>query len=171
MNTTAPEGYDQKLWDSIPSNRAMKHRGKHETYVFGQSSADGTACIGCSWETSRVLTGAAAVEAHDADKRLTHDHDAWVPIERGTEAGRCPCGNQPGFNPISLGAESVRAELQQAPEAHNLDTAKAGALQALSDSDINAAVRENADDAFWEQYDAVRRRAIASLICSHPSPT
>jgi hypothetical protein len=57
------------------------------------------------------------------------------------------------------------------PEAHNLDTAKAGALQALSDSDINAAVRENTDDAFWEQYDAVRRRAIASLIRSHPSPT
>ena len=171
MNTTAPDGYDQKLWNSIPSVRAMKHRSKHETYVFGQSSADGTARIGCSWKTNRVLTGAAAVGAHDATEGLTHDHDAWVPVERGPEADRCPCGNQPQHSPISLGAESVRAELQEAPEAHGLDAAEAAALQALNDDDINAAVQESAGDAFWEQYDAVRRRAIARLNHSAASPT
>jgi hypothetical protein len=91
VNTTAPDGYDQKLWDSIPSVRAKRHRGKHETYVFGQQSADGTACIGCSWQTHRVLTGPDAVAQHDRDMGLAHDHDTWVPLESGAQQGACPC--------------------------------------------------------------------------------
>lgn len=94
MNTTAPNGYDQKLWDSIPSVRAKKHPGKHDTYVFGQSSADGTACIGCSWQTHRVLTGPDAITQHDRDMGLTHDHETWVPLASGAEQGNCPCRSQ-----------------------------------------------------------------------------
>ncbi len=94
ISKIAPAGYDQKLWDSIPSVRAQKYRGKHETYVYGQSSADGTACIGCAWQIPGAVTGPTAIAQHDKDMRLLHDHDVWVPIERGPEAGLCPCGNQ-----------------------------------------------------------------------------
>ncbi|WP_314191964.1 hypothetical protein [uncultured Arthrobacter sp.] len=164
ISTIAPAGYDQKLWDSIPSVRAQKHRGKHQTYVYGQSSADGTACIGCAWQTSEILTGATAVARHDADQGLAHNHDVWVAIEHGQDAGRCPCGSQPRHDPVSLEAESVRAELQEAPGAHSLNAEQADRISALSDEEINAAVRASTDDAFWEQYDAVRGRAIARLI-------
>lgn len=94
ISTTAPAGYDQQLWDSIPSVRAQKYPGRHETYIFGQSSVDGTACIGCAWQTSAILTGGKAVSRHDRDMGLTHDHDAWVPLQRGPHAGTCPCGAQ-----------------------------------------------------------------------------
>lgn len=94
ISMVAPAGYDQRLWDSIPAFRTQKHRGMHEIYVCGQSSADGTACIGCAWQTHGAMTGAAAVEKHEKDMNLVHDHDVWVPNEHGPNAGRCPCGNQ-----------------------------------------------------------------------------
>lgn len=94
ISTTAPAGYDQALWDSIPSVRAQKNRGKHETYVFGQSSADGTACTGCSWQASRVLSRPISVAQHDRDMGLAHDHGSWVPLEHGPMRGTCPCQNE-----------------------------------------------------------------------------
>ena len=92
MSTTAPEGYDQKLWESIPSVQAQLHPGKHKTYVFGQSSVDGTACVGCHWQTSKVLFGPAAVTAHDgvtggSELSTKHDCSVWL-----WEKGACPCG-------------------------------------------------------------------------------
>lgn len=94
ISTTAPAGYDQMLWDSIPAVRAQKHPGKHQIYTFGQSSADGMACIGCRWQVAELLSGPDAVTRHDRDMGLPHDHSAWVPLEHGPHTGTCPCQNQ-----------------------------------------------------------------------------
>jgi len=66
-------------------------------------------------------------------------------------------------NPIILGAESVRAELDEAPDAHDLTKAQAERIAALSDEEIDRAVHAATDDVFWEIYDCVRRDAIAEL--------
>lgn len=65
---------------------------------------------------------------------------------------------------IQLNAESVRAELWEAPDAHDIDTAETlDRITSLSDDAINAAIEASANDHFWEQYDAVRRSAISRL--------
>lgn len=74
---------DRKLWESIPSVRHAKYPGLHDTYIFGQSSVDGTACIGCQWQTYQILSGADAVRVHDEDCGTVHDCSQWV---------SCPCG-------------------------------------------------------------------------------
>lgn len=84
---------DERLWNSIPSVRAERYPGKHDTYVYGQSSADGTACIGCSWQTSQILSGPAAVAEHDHAMKTEHQHQDWVPLEHGLFIGTCPCGH------------------------------------------------------------------------------
>lgn len=65
--------------------------------------------------------------------------------------------------PINLDAESVRADLAEAPAEHALSTHEAAAICALPDDRVNAALREVVNDNFWVQHDQVRRRAIASL--------
>ncbi len=67
--------------------------GKHQTYIYGQQSADGTACIGCNWETRNILPVSEAVMAHDSAKNWTHDHSVWI-----AKNGKCPCG-QPASSP------------------------------------------------------------------------
>lgn len=66
-------------------------------------------------------------------------------------------------NPIVLGADSVRAELAEASEAHGLTPAQTRRIQALPSAQIDEAIRAAADDDFWDAYDSVRRDAIASL--------
>ena len=73
-----------------PSDIRKANPGKHQTYVYGQQSADGTACVGCGWETHQVLSPADAVAEHDASWGWVHDHAEWVP-----EGSACPCGNFP----------------------------------------------------------------------------
>lgn len=68
--------------------------GKHETFIFGQQRADGTACVGCSWQTYEVLDTIHAVAEHDDAKGLVHDHAVWI-----TKNGICPCG-QPASSPV-----------------------------------------------------------------------
>ena len=75
---------DQRILS--PSEIAAANPGKHKTYIFGQSSADGTACVGCQWQTPTLLFGPAAVQAHDAEMGLQHDHSRWIPDQRV-----CPC--------------------------------------------------------------------------------
>lgn len=80
---------------STPSELRSAHPGKHHLYVFGQMSADGVACIGCSWQSwqpGHMRETIAAIRQHDTDMALEHDHDVWLPIERGPMAGTCPCG-------------------------------------------------------------------------------
>lgn len=64
---------------------------------------------------------------------------------------------------INIDADSVRSELEEAPEAHNLSLSEAEFIQRLSDEEINRAITDEADDHFWAQHDAIRRRAIATL--------
>lgn len=70
-------------------------------------------------------------------------------------------------NPITLGAASVRSELHEAPDSHDLTTAQAEHLEALSDDEIDDAVQSAADDYFWDAYYSVRRDAIARLARDH----
>lgn len=67
------------------------------------------------------------------------------------------------YQPIVLGAESVRAELAEAPDAHDLTPAQVERIMAFSDDRIDEAVRAVTDDWFWEAYDTVRREAITRL--------
>lgn len=67
------------------------------------------------------------------------------------------------ITPLTLGADSVRTEVADAPDAHDLTPAQAGRIAALGDDAINQAVRQATDDVFWEIYDDVRRSAIAEL--------
>lgn len=66
-------------------------------------------------------------------------------------------------SPIVLSAESVRAELAEAPDAHDLTPAQIERIAALLDADIDAAIHAVVDDFFWDAYDSVRRDAIARL--------
>lgn len=65
--------------------------------------------------------------------------------------------------PLKLDAESVRAEVAEASDAHDLTPAQARRIAALGDDPINQAVRAATDAVFWEIYDDVRRTAIAEL--------
>lgn len=67
---------------------------------------------------------------------------------------------------ISLDAESVRAELEEAPESHGFTAHSAELIAKADDEDILAAINIEVDDEFWSQYDDVRRRAITRLADS-----
>lgn len=66
-------------------------------------------------------------------------------------------------DPIVLGAESVRAEVHEAPESHGLSEAQASLIAAFADDEIDQEIRAAADDHFWTAYGSVRRDAIARL--------
>lgn len=122
ISTTAPEGYDQKLWESIPSVKAQLHPGKHDIYIYGQSSADGTACIGCKWQTHELLEEKLAVSMHDQDMGLDHDHSAWIQ----KSGGKCPCGRIKGApNPGSIALREFSSKLKN---DYALDFSSAEAL-------------------------------------------
>lgn len=109
ISTTAPKGYDQKLWESIPSVKAQLHPGKHDVYIYGQSSADGMACIGCGWQISNLLSRPDAIVLHDNSKGLKHDCSNWIP-NRDNE---CPCGKIKGAtNPGSMALREFQRKLQ-----------------------------------------------------------
>ncbi|MFD2024130.1 hypothetical protein [Promicromonospora aerolata] len=79
-----------------------------------------------------------------------------------------PTNLPPRRHGISLDADSVRAELDDAPaEAHDLTPQQAALIQHLGDDEINRAITQAVDDDFWAQYDAVRRCAIATLAQTH----
>src|SRR5699024_1898748 len=59
--------------------------------------------------------------------------------------------------------ESVREEVHEAPESHDLTPSQAERIQNLSDEDIVAAINAEVDDHFWAAYDDVRRRTISRL--------
>lgn len=65
-----------------------------------------------------------------------------------------------------LDPASIRAEIEEAPEDHDLDTDEAHAILALGDDAlteaINAAISSNGDQ-YWSTYDSTRRDAIAKL--------
>jgi hypothetical protein len=69
----------------------------------------------------------------------------------------------PEPQPIILGAESLRAEIHEAPDVHGLTPAQVARIEALGDEQIDAAIHSAVDDDFWAQYDDVRARAIARL--------
>lgn len=64
------------------------HPGKHQTYIYGQQRADGTACVGCGWETHDVYSTKDAVQVHDSHHGKPHDHSIWI-----HKNGKCPCGH------------------------------------------------------------------------------
>lgn len=66
-------------------------------------------------------------------------------------------------SPIILGAESLRAELHEAPEAHGLTHTQADRILALGDDELNGAIRSAVDDDFWAAFNSVRRDAISQL--------
>lgn len=70
-----------------PDQIRRANPGKHQTFIFGQQRADGTACVGCDWQTYEILDTKHAVAEHDDAKGLVHDHSQWIP-----EKGDCPCG-------------------------------------------------------------------------------
>lgn len=64
---------------------------------------------------------------------------------------------------ISLDALSVRSEIEEAAEHHDLDEVTAEKIAQLSDEEINAAINIAVDDEFWAAYDHARSVAIATL--------
>lgn len=66
-------------------------------------------------------------------------------------------------NPIVLGAESIRAELDESPETHDLNSAQVKRILALDNTDLMLAINAEVDDDFWAQFDDVRARAISQL--------
>lgn len=64
---------------------------------------------------------------------------------------------------VNLDAASVRDELCEAPDAHDLTEGEAARLAALSDLEIEAVLDAHVDDDFWLAFDDVRRRAITAL--------
>lgn len=66
-------------------------------------------------------------------------------------------------NPIILGAESIRAELDESPETHDLNSAQVKRILALDNTDLMLAINAEVDDDFWSQFDDVRARAITRL--------
>jgi hypothetical protein len=62
---------------------------------------------------------------------------------------------------INLDAESVRAEMLDAPYFTDEQVAK---IAAISDSEINNTILDVVDDHFWGAYDRVRSDAIDRLL-------
>lgn len=75
------------------------------------------------------------------------------------------------INGIVLDADSIRAELTESPQTHDLTPASAQTILEMSDDDLNAALQEAVDDTFWEIYDNTRSRAIASLATAQLNAT
>lgn len=67
---------------------------------------------------------------------------------------------------ISLDALSVRSEIEEAADQHDLDETTAEKISQLSDEEINAAINIAVDDEFWAAYDNVRSIAISTLAQS-----
>jgi hypothetical protein len=64
---------------------------------------------------------------------------------------------------LVLDSESIRAELTESPESHDLSPEQVAAISQLSDDELNVALHEEADDTFWAAYDELRRNAILQL--------
>lgn len=64
---------------------------------------------------------------------------------------------------ICLDAASLRAEIAEAPESHDLDPEQAAAICDMDDHIIGQAIDASLTDDFYDQYDSVRRDAIAGL--------
>lgn len=113
MNEPRPASRPTSPVNGTPAELAAMHPGKHQIYTYGQQQAEGVACIGCSWQsTSRRFSSVAAIGEHDTDMGLVHDHDLWIPIERGPVAGTCPCG-KPDLYEDSLLRSKLQAILRQ----------------------------------------------------------
>lgn len=69
----------------------------------------------------------------------------------------------PSGNPIVLGAESLRAEVHEAPHAHRLTEEQVAAIISLSDEEIDRVISAEVDDDFWAAYDEARSSAIMTL--------
>lgn len=69
----------------------------------------------------------------------------------------------PPLGGISLDADSIRCEVDEAPDAHDLSEAQAEYISDLDDQTLNQALVSAADDTFWSAYDELRRNAIAAL--------
>lgn len=112
---------------------------------------------------------AALMESYlEAIGMATASDKTTVEAAQTEEAVTDPTGLPPRRHGISLDADSIRAELDDAPaEAHDLTPQQVALIQRLNDDEINRAVTQAADDDFWELYDAVRRRAIATLAQIH----
>lgn len=67
---------------------------------------------------------------------------------------------------IRLDAASLRAEIAESPQTHDLTPVQVARIQALSDEQLNLALANSADDDFWTAYDAVREQAIAALAAT-----
>lgn len=89
----------------------------------------------------------------------------WV-LRDGKVVGVSPRITWP--NPRDIGgwgldADSVRAELKEASQAHGLDPELAEAIVALPDATINAAIHAAVCDLHWGIYDSLRSDAINAL--------
>lgn len=108
----------------------------------------------------RDLTGAE----HTQPLRDITEVGTLIDPDDGSDMELVDARVRPAEHPIVLGAESLRAELDEAPDVHDLTPAQAERIAARwTDEEIDAAIRAEADDDFWAQYDAVRARAISRL--------
>lgn len=89
----ATEARQDGLRPSSPRYLREDNPGKHDLYIYGQSSADGMACIGCSWQASRPTDIGSALKDHDDQLGEPHDCTIWLPRRR-EGAWFCPCGLQ-----------------------------------------------------------------------------
>lgn len=64
---------------------------------------------------------------------------------------------------IILDSESIRAEIAESPETHDLSAEEVADISQLSDDELNVAIDQEANDSFWAAYDELRRSAIARL--------
>lgn len=67
--------------------------------------------------------------------------------------------------------QALRAELMDAPGAHNLLPEDAAEIINMDDAELIQAINTSLNDAFWAAYDSVRRDAIARLIREHAIAT
>jgi hypothetical protein len=65
---------------------------------------------------------------------------------------------------INLDAASVRAEMR---ERGTFTEKQAEGIEALTDEEIDTAIREVVGDYFWEAYDSTRSDAIQRLMEAH----
>lgn len=65
--------------------------------------------------------------------------------------------------PWMVGADSVRAEVEEAPGVHGLEAEVAAAIVAMDDKELNDAVHAAVNDYHWSAHDDLRGTAIAAL--------
>lgn len=109
---------------------------------------------------SNVFPGTIAIETEigtiyleDSYEVLVEDPD-WSPDKKSVLYAEG----------ITLDAESIRAEIEEAADIYDADENTVKKIRSLKDVEINEVIHMNLDDGFWEIHDSLKADVVRDLV-------